>query len=93
MTKPRSMPLGTPKMHFSGFSFTPCCRSFVNTSVMSGTRSPVFQLDYDVVDVRFYDAAYQLPEDASHASLESSARIFEPKGHRLIAVRAEWSNE
>jgi hypothetical protein len=22
-TKPRSMPLGTPKTHFSGFSFTP----------------------------------------------------------------------
>jgi hypothetical protein len=41
-TKPRSMPLGTPKMHFSGFSFTPCYRSFVNTSVRSGTRFPVF---------------------------------------------------
>jgi hypothetical protein len=27
-TKPRSMPLGTLKMHFSGFSFTLCCRSF-----------------------------------------------------------------
>jgi hypothetical protein len=42
MTKPRSMPLGTPKMHFSGFSFTLCCRSFAKTSVRSGTRSPVF---------------------------------------------------
>jgi hypothetical protein len=25
--------------------------------------------------------------------LESSARVFEPKGHRLIAVRTERSNE
>jgi hypothetical protein len=41
-TKPRSMPLGTPKTHFSGFSFTPCCRSFAKTSVRSGTRFPVF---------------------------------------------------
>jgi hypothetical protein len=42
MTKPRCMPLGTPKTHFSGFSFTQCCRSFAKTSVRSGTRSPVF---------------------------------------------------
>jgi hypothetical protein len=42
MTKLRSMPLGTPKTHFSRFSFTPCCRSFAKTSVRSGTRSPVF---------------------------------------------------
>jgi hypothetical protein len=55
--------------------------------------SRLLRLDYNAVDVCFYDAAYQLPEDVSHASLESSARIFEPKGHRLIAVRAEWSNE
>jgi hypothetical protein len=41
-TKLRSMPLGTPKTHFSGFSFTLCCHSFVNTSVRSGTRSPIF---------------------------------------------------
>jgi hypothetical protein len=75
-TKPRSIPLGTPKTHFSGFSFTPCCRSFTKTSVRSGTRSHVL----------FYDAAYQLPEDASHASLESCARILEPEGHRLITV-------
>jgi hypothetical protein len=53
----------------------------------------LFRLDYDVVDVCFYDAAYQLPKDMSHASLESSARVFEPKGHRLIDVRAERSNE
>jgi hypothetical protein len=25
--------------------------------------------------------------------LESSTRIFEPEGQRLVAVRAEWSNE
>jgi hypothetical protein len=25
--------------------------------------------------------------------LESCARIFEPEGHRLIAVHAEWSNK
>jgi hypothetical protein len=37
--------------------------------------------------------ACQLPEDVSHASLECSARIFEPKGHRLIPVHAEQSNE
>jgi hypothetical protein len=41
-TKPKSMPLVTPKTHFSGFSFTPCYRSFAKTSVRSGTRSPVF---------------------------------------------------
>jgi hypothetical protein len=59
-----------------------------------GDQIPRFlRLDYDVVDVRFYDAAYLLPEDASHASLESSAHVFEPKGHRLIAVRAKRSNE
>jgi hypothetical protein len=59
-----------------------------------GDQIPRFiQLDYDVIDVRFYDVAYQLPEDASHASLESSARVFEPKGHRLIAIRTKRSNE
>jgi hypothetical protein len=41
-TKPRSMPLGTPKTHFSGFSFIPCCHGFAKTSVRLGTRSPVF---------------------------------------------------
>jgi hypothetical protein len=42
MTKSRSMPLGTPKTHFSGFSITFCCHSFAKTSVRSVTRSPVF---------------------------------------------------
>jgi hypothetical protein len=41
MTKPRSIPLGTPKTHFLGFSFTPCCRSFAKTSVRSGP-GPLF---------------------------------------------------
>jgi hypothetical protein len=40
MTKPRSMPLGTPKTHFLGFSFTPCCRSFGKTSVRWGDQVP-----------------------------------------------------
>jgi hypothetical protein len=38
-TKPRSMPLETPKTHFSGFSFTLCCRNFAKTSVRSGLGS------------------------------------------------------
>jgi hypothetical protein len=36
-TKPRSMSLGTPKMHFSGFSFIPCCRSFTKCWRKIGT--------------------------------------------------------
>jgi hypothetical protein len=94
MTKPRSMPLGTSKTHFLGFSITQCCHSFTKTSVRSGAKSPVlFDLTTMSSTLRFYDVSYRLLEDTSHASLESSARILEPEGHRLVVVRTERSDE
>jgi hypothetical protein len=94
MTKPRSMPLRSPKTHFSGFNFIPCCRSFAKTSVRSGTRSPVF---FDLTTMSSTYASMMRPINSPKTHhmhrWKSSAHIFEPKGHRLIALRAKRSNE
>jgi hypothetical protein len=42
MMYPRSMPRGTPKTHFSGFSLTPLARRQPNAMLRSPTRSSAF---------------------------------------------------
>jgi hypothetical protein len=71
----------------------PLGRSWSSLGEVGDPIPRLFRLDDDVVDVRLYDAAYQLPKDTSYALLESGTRVLEPEGHHLATVRTDRSDE
>ena len=79
MIKPSSIPLGTPKTHFSGFKLNVVCSEFCKGLPKVGYDliSP-FGLDHDVVHVGLNGSPNEPPETFEHTMLVHSPRIFRP---------------
>ena len=80
--KPGSIPLGTPKMHFSGLSLMPFCKGLLKIGYE--VVSP-FGLDHDVIKVGLNGPPDEVPETLEHTTLVCSPSILQSERHCDIA--------
>ena len=79
--KPSSMPLETPKMHFSGLSLIPFAQSFCKglLEISNEVVSPL-GLHYDVVDVGLNGSPDEVSEALSIHCWYVAPAFFKPNG-------------
>ena len=71
--KPSSIPLGTPKMQFSGLSLKSFTQSFVKVCY---DLVCLFGLDHDVIHVCLNGLPDEIPKMIDHAVLVRSPRVL-----------------
>ena len=77
MIKPSSIPLGTPKMHFSGLSLMP----FAQSSAKVGYDLVIlFGLDNDVVHIGLNGSPNEAPKHLSIQRWYVALAFFRPNG-------------
>ena len=82
MMKPSSIPLGTPKTHFSGLSLMP----FAQSSAKVGyDLVSLFGLDNDVVHIGLNSSPDEVSETLEHTTLVHSPCILQTKRHCDVA--------
>src|SRR5438105_9507602 len=87
-----SFPKGTPKTHFSGFSFHLKRLRFVNVSDKSDMRSSLTQ-DLMMTSSTYASTFVRALQALLHCSLIGCAGILQPKGHRDVAVGSRRCDE
>ena len=81
--KPSSIPLGTPKTHFSGLSLLPFAQSFVKVGY--DLVSP-FEFDHDVIHVGLNGLLDEVPKTLEHATLVRSHHVLQAERHCDVVV-------
>ena len=91
--KPSSMPLGTPKTHFSGLSLMPFAR-VLQRSVQDWLRGgQLFGFDHDVVNVGHNGPPDEVSETLEHTTLVCSPSVLQTERHCDVAEQSEWGDQ
>ena len=94
MMKPSSMPLGTPKTHFSGVELNAVCSEFCEGLLKVGYDlvNP-FGLNHDVIHVSLNGSPNDVSKTLEHTTLVCSPNVLQTERHYDVAERSKGGDE